>query len=189
MNGDFEEFETENRGGKHTSSFYECFPEIEIEAKLFAHRGCAQKSAVFTAIDLARCIDQKFYELTDSGKGALIEFLVFRFVLLMSRISVSEPDSPLVRSVASCRLDLRRWGAKFDKNSQRPYFEGHERPDVKEHRANFIKYFLDRKECYYTITDGDSPDWTKPTKNPCILICKANFNWKLPNSTRFYFSP
>ncbi len=70
MNGDFEEFETENRGGKHTSSFYECFPEIEIEAKLFAHRGCAQKSAVFTAIDLARCIDQKFYELTDSGKGA-----------------------------------------------------------------------------------------------------------------------
>ncbi|CAF4136859.1 unnamed protein product [Rotaria sordida] len=31
-------------------------------------------------------------------------------------------------------MDLRRWGAKFEANSQRSYFEGHERDDVVKHR-------------------------------------------------------
>jgi hypothetical protein len=92
---------------------------------------------------------------------------------LVSKIVIVDPDSPLIRSVASCRLDLRRWGAKFNPNSQRPYFEGHERMDVVEHRREFIKHFLDRREFYYTISDGDSPKWIVPTKSdPCFLPCK-----------------
>jgi hypothetical protein len=92
---------------------------------------------------------------------------------LVSKIVIVDPDSPFIRSVASCRLDLRRWGAKFNPNSQRPYFEGHERMDVVEHRREFIKHFLDRREFYYTISDGDSPKWIAPTKSdPCILLCK-----------------
>jgi hypothetical protein len=53
IDGDFDKFETKNSGGKHSSSFYDVFPELETEAKVFAHEGCAQKSAAFTAIDLA----------------------------------------------------------------------------------------------------------------------------------------
>jgi hypothetical protein len=179
INGDFEEFDSENRGGKHSSSFYDYFPELEIEAKLFAHKRCAQKSAAFTAIDLAQFIDEKFCETTNTTKGTFTELHVLRFKLLISELSILDPNFPLIRSVASCRLDLRRWGAKFDKNSQRPYFEGHERADVKEHRSHFINYFLDRREYYYTITEGDLPKWTVPTKkNPCILLCKTNYQFE-----------
>ncbi|CAF5128939.1 unnamed protein product, partial [Rotaria sp. Silwood1] len=42
--------------------------------------------------------------------------------------------------------------AKFDANSQRPYFEGHERDDV------------------YTITDGETPMWNVPTRNPHRIL-------------------
>ena len=56
-------------------------------------------------------------------------------------------------------MDLRRWGAKFEANSRRPYFEGHERDDVVKHRNEFINYFLAHKAYYYTITDGDTPVW------------------------------
>jgi hypothetical protein len=77
VNGDFEEFESENRGGKHSSSFYDYFPELETEAKLFAHQHCAQKSAAFTAIDLAKFIDQKFSDITNTTKSTLLELPVF----------------------------------------------------------------------------------------------------------------
>ncbi|CAF1182559.1 unnamed protein product [Didymodactylos carnosus] len=49
-----------------------------------------------------------------------------------------ETGDDLIRSERSCRLDLRRWGAKFEANSQRPYLEGHERDDVVKHRNEFI---------------------------------------------------
>lgn len=77
VNGDFEEFDSENRGGKHTSSFYDYFPELETEAKLFAHQHCAQKSAAFTAIDLAKFIDQKFGDMTNTTKGTFLELRIF----------------------------------------------------------------------------------------------------------------
>ncbi|CAF1569008.1 unnamed protein product, partial [Didymodactylos carnosus] len=54
---------------------------------------CAQKAADFTAFDLAHYIDQCFYTMTKTVKN---------------------DESALIRSAASCRLDLRRWGAKED---------------------------------------------------------------------------
>jgi hypothetical protein len=67
---------------------------------------CAAKAAYFDAFELATFIDNQFYSLTGIKK---------------------DPEDALIRSVQSYRLDLRRWGARFDSNSQRPYFEGHER--------------------------------------------------------------
>ena len=103
---------------------------------------------------MAQFIDEKYYELTG----------------LKKQIGVD-----LIRSERSCRLVLRRWGAKFEANSQRPYFEGHDRDDEVKHRNEFINYFLTHKDYYYTITDGDTPMWNMPTQNPHrILICKCS---------------
>ncbi|CAF1384088.1 unnamed protein product [Adineta ricciae] len=148
MSGNIETFQEEGRGGKHHETFYYVFPELEIEAKLFAIESCSRKSADFTVINLANFIDKEFYKLTQTSKL----------------------DTVLIRSVESCRLDLRRWGAKFEPNSQRPYFEGHERQDVIVHRQEFISYFLRRKNSYYTINDGDQPVWKIPSHNPSVLI-------------------
>ena len=135
INYDREVFDEQGRGGKHCSSFYDMFPDLETEAKVFAFESCSQKSADFTTLDLANFIDTKFYEITQTVKVTDV----------------------LVRSVESCRLDLRRWGAKFRPNSQRPYFEGHERPDVVAHRQEFVSYFHQNKDQYYTITNDDQP--------------------------------
>ena len=62
-----------------------------------------KKTSEFKAVDLCNFIDAKFYEVTGLKKNI---------------------NDPYVRSERSCRLDLRRWGAKFEKNTQRPYFEG-----------------------------------------------------------------
>ncbi len=155
VSGDFGEFQGENRGGKHNAEFYDYFPEIENDAKQFTLGRCSQKSADFTAVDLANFIDAKDYEIANITKNA---------------------DDVLIRSVSSCRFDLRRWGARFKENSQRPYFEGHERSDVIGHRQQFIDYFLDRKDYYYRVSNDDKPVWTLPTQNPpCILLCKCCF--------------
>ena len=119
-----------------------------MEAKSFVADACTRKSADFTVSDLAKFIDNRYYETTETRKT----------------------EDPLIRSEASCRLDLRRWSAKFDKNNQRPYFEGHERPNVVSHRQQFISYFLQRKGHYYTIQDDDMATWQMPTQKPCILI-------------------
>ncbi|CAM4804120.1 unnamed protein product [Rotaria magnacalcarata] len=74
-------------------------------------------------------------------------------------------------TVKSCRLDLRRWGARFESNSQRPYFEGHERQDVVQHRTTFLQYFLPKKDSYYLISDDIQSKWQIPTDGtPTILI-------------------
>ncbi|CAF2556502.1 unnamed protein product [Rotaria sp. Silwood2] len=148
LSGDFEVFMNDGRGGKNTDSFYDIFPELEIEAKCFVADACARKSADFTVSNLAKFIDEKYYDISQTTKV----------------------NDALIRSETSCRLDLRRWGAKFDRNNQRPYFEGHERPDVVDHREQFISYFLERKDNYYTIDDSDMATWQTPTQKPCILI-------------------
>jgi hypothetical protein len=150
LTGDLVEFNADNRGGKLSESFYDIFPDIENEAKLFATNACQKKTSDFKAIDLRNFIDSKFYELTGLKKDV---------------------NDPYVRSERSCRLDLKRWGAKFEKNSQRPYFEGHEREDVVSHRKTFINYFLSRKDHYYTLTDDEIPTWISPSQRPCILMC------------------
>jgi len=151
ISDDLEAFSREGRGGKHSESFYDAFPELEIEARAFAVDGCSGKSADFSASHLAQFIDRRYYEVTQTIKI----------------------NDQLIRSEKSCRLDLRRWGAKFEANSQRPYFEGHERPEVVEHREQFTSYFLNRVGHYYTVSDGDQPFWKLPSPNlkPCVLIC------------------
>jgi hypothetical protein len=103
LTGDLIEFNSDNRGGKLKESFYDLFPDIESEAKLFAMRECQKKTSEFTAADLRDFIDAKFYEVTGLKK---------------------DNNNSFIRSERTCRLDLKRWGAKFEKNSQRPYFEG-----------------------------------------------------------------
>ncbi len=83
-------------------------------------------------------------------------------------------SNDLIRSERSCRLDLPRWGAKFEASSQRPYFEGHERDDVVKHRNEFINYFLAHKDFYYTITDGDIP-MSNMHRRPDLLKDKESF--------------
>ncbi|CAM4847754.1 unnamed protein product, partial [Rotaria magnacalcarata] len=119
-------------------------------AKQHVLERCSEKSASFTLDNLTKFIDKKFYETTNT---------------------IKEPDIPLIQSLSACKVDLCRWGARFKKNSQRPYFEGHERAEVVEHREQYINYFLDRKDHYYTITDDDKPAWKYPSRTPpCILI-------------------
>ncbi|CAF1103567.1 unnamed protein product [Didymodactylos carnosus] len=99
VSGDLDEFQGENCGGKRNAEFYDYFPEIENDAKQFTLERCSQKSANFTAIDLANFINAKYYEMTNLTKNA---------------------DNVLIRSVSSCRLDLRRWSAGFKENCQWP---------------------------------------------------------------------
>jgi hypothetical protein len=165
--GDFETFIEEGRGGKHFDSFYDVYPELEIEAQLFAVEGCSRKTADFSVADLAKFVDDKFYELSGTVKTS---------------------DNTLVRSETSCRLDLRRWGVRFTANKQRPYFEGHERNDVVVAREKFISYFLTRQAHYYTVSDGEQPTWCMPTSSkPCVLICKFGVLELLRNSCCVFY--
>ncbi|CAF0911799.1 unnamed protein product [Rotaria sordida] len=152
IKGDYEEFSNDLRGGKQTDSFYYIFLEIEADAKAFVVQGSSRKAADFKTIELAQFIDEKYYELM--------------------RIKKQSGDD-LIRSESSCRLDFRRWGAKFEANSPRPYFERYERADVVKHCNEFINYFLAHKDSYYTVTDGDTSMWNIPIQNPHrIFICK-----------------
>ena len=98
--------------------------------------------------DLAKFVDDKYYETTKTTKS----------------------NAEVIRSETSCRLDLRRREAKFEKNTQHPYFEGQERSDIIEHRKQYISYSLKRKYNYYRIQDGDTPTWQIPTQRPTVLI-------------------
>ncbi|CAF4306391.1 unnamed protein product [Rotaria socialis] len=98
----------------------------------------------------ANFIDDRFYQLTGTNKI----------------------DSTFVRSIASCRLDLRRFGAKFSNNKERPYSLGHEREDVVRYRQDFVEYFLQHEYNYYGLTDDVVPQWIAPKTSPTILFCK-----------------
>ena len=129
MSEEFEVFTDDGRGGKTTDSFYDTFPELEIEAISFVADACTRKSADFTASDLAKFIDSRYYKITE----------------------IMKTEDQLISSDASCTLDLRRWSAKFDKNNQRPYFEGHVRSDVVAYTQQLISYFLKCKDHYYIL--------------------------------------
>ncbi|CAF4327610.1 unnamed protein product [Rotaria magnacalcarata] len=162
-------------GGKQGNSFYDVYPELEEEARAFAVIQCNQKAASFTPYELAQFIDKRYYEIND----------------------IQKTDTNLVRSIKSCRLDLRRWGARFDTNSNRPYFEGHDRPDVLEYRNKFIHYFLNNPVNYYTVSFDEHPTWKKPkSPKPTILMChdESTFRsgdvrqrrWFIDNSAPFF---
>ena len=80
LNENFDEFITDNRGGRRGDSFYDIYPELEEEARAFAVIQCNQKAASFTAYELAQFIDKRYYEINEIQKN----------------------DSTLVRSVESC---------------------------------------------------------------------------------------
>ena len=136
--GDFDAFEDDRRGDNHSDGFYDLFPELEIEAKAFVIESCSEKSAAFSAVDLAKYLDKRFYEL----------------------IQTSKINDTLVRSSESCRLDFRRWDANFQPSSQRSYFEGHQPHDSVKHRQEFVYYFLSRKDRYHSISEGEQSMWT-----------------------------
>ena len=74
----------------------------------------------------------------------------------------------------SCRLDLRKWSARFEKNTNRPYFEGHDRPDVVSRRHQFMHHFLTNEDKYYRVSSDENPVWiTRKTVPGTILICKS----------------
>ncbi|CAF1219060.1 unnamed protein product, partial [Didymodactylos carnosus] len=102
---DFNDFVSENRGGKHTDGFYDVFPELEIQDRAFVVDACSQKSSSFKAADLAAFIDECYYKINNLKKSA----------------------NNLILSIKSCRLGIRRWGGRHEADRNRPYSEGHER--------------------------------------------------------------
>ena len=140
INEDFDDFIIDDRGSKKNDSFWDRFPDLELEVKHFIVQECSKKEASFSADTLAWFIDERFYQITELKKV----------------------DSTLIRSPESCRLNLRRFGAKYIKNKGRPYFLGHEREDVVNHRKDFVKYFLFNEDRYNTLTNDLVPQWKFP---------------------------
>jgi len=139
----------DERGSYKRIPFYENFPEILNEAKSYALIEMCRKECTFDAMSLAIFLDKRFRELYPE-----IEI---------------EPES-LVRSVESCRVDLLKWGAKYDSNKNRPYFEGHEREDVLLARQKFIEHLINLKDFYYVPKKDIVYSWISPMSKKRILI-------------------
>lgn len=142
--GDFSGLQFDGRiNGRH-EEFYDIYPDIEIEARNYAIIKASEKSSAFTVYDLAVYITELYEK--ETGENLIT----------------------LVRSESSCKRDLIRWGAYLGKNSNRPYFEGHERVDVVEHRERFVGYFASREHFYYQIesdqNDKEKCDWINPMR-------------------------
>jgi hypothetical protein len=129
----------------------------------------------------------------------LAKFINKRFFELYGD-SFKEDFGELIRSEESCRTDLLRWGARWDSNTKRPYFEGHEREDVLVQRRNFIDFLVLNKNLYY-IPDYDATNilkYNKPSGEglPRILIShdESTFRsgelpqkrWLFPELAPFY---
>ena len=68
LNGDFEEFIGENRGGQRTQSFFDVYPELELEARAFVVEECSKKASSFTVESLANFWTIVFMKLMDYKK-------------------------------------------------------------------------------------------------------------------------
>lgn len=93
--------------------------------------------------------------------------------------------------------DLERWGISFDKNTSKPYFEGHEREDVVEKRKEFVEYFSTRLHNYYRPSEDKIPAWISPSSDrPVILIShdetthksgeQSSRSWSVNDNPRFH---
>ena len=171
----------DGRKGHKKHSFYDEFPDIEAKAKAFSMDRGSSKKCDFSVNELAVFVDKifrDFYSVT-------IEKFGFE-------------SKKLIRSEESCRLDLLRWGAKFSKNSNRPYFEGHEREDVVEKRKEFCQYFIQFKDQYfYPFLDQECKlAWNRPLRKVRILLSHdestyksgevSMFRWLFPGMEPFY---
>lgn len=124
------------RGSYRRNLFYELYPLIENEAKAFAMEKLSSKKSNFKVKDLALFVNERFNQLYGSPFNVADE---------------NSDKIQLIRSEESIRCDLIRWGAKYDSNKKRPYFEGHEREDVIKNRVDFCNYFIQNKDLYFTI--------------------------------------
>ena len=120
---------------------------METEAKIYVDQQASKKECDFNLKNMALFISEKYLEITGETKT----------------------DNNLIRSERMMGFDLRRWAIDFNRNTKKPFFEGHERSDVVEHRKEFISYFLKRKDHFYYI-GNDSLEWKKPIEKPSILI-------------------
>ncbi|CAF1264647.1 unnamed protein product, partial [Rotaria magnacalcarata] len=116
VNKYFDEFTIEERGRKRGDSFWDCYPDLELEAKKFVFEECSKTEATFTA------------------------------------------------------------------NSSRPYFLGYEREDVVKRRKEFVKYFIEREQHSYTITNDAVPQWKTPTTTATILLYMRFFSFLHPKT-------
>jgi len=184
---ELEEFLEDNRGGKHDESFYDIHPELENLAKLYALDACKRKAASFTCSELAGYLDEQYYELTGEVRIGFIIFFLYTPFFYCIQVKTTQE---LIRSERACCRDLHRWGCKFDKNTAKPYWAGHERPDVIEARTKFVHNFLTNQDKYYWIREGKDLQWNIPKKNPTVLICIDFFfnSFKRRNFFSFYSS-
>lgn len=141
------------RGSYKRNIFYELYPDLELEAKAFALNKMSQKESTFTIKELADFVNERFKQLYQN-----------------SNVERNE-ENELIRSEESIRCDLLRWGAKYDSNKKRPYFEGHERDDVVQSRNSFCSYFIENKNLYYQIERKENIyNWIKPTLSSEIRL-------------------
>jgi hypothetical protein len=142
-------FLVDGRGGKRFNTLYEDFPELEIEAKVYIAEKCSKKECNLDVKSLTDFISRRFFEMTGE---------------------TPDEEGYLIRSESTVLEDLKRWGASFDPNTKRPYFEGHEREDVVEQRIKFIDHFLDDKDHCYTVDESNEPKWIPPIESPRVAI-------------------
>ncbi|CAF1391906.1 unnamed protein product [Adineta ricciae] len=143
----------DNRGGINEERFYDTYLELESLEKLYALDECERKSASFASVELASYLDHEYYKLTGETKTT----------------------KELIRSEQGCCRDLHRCGCKFDKNTAKPYWADHERPDVVDARIKFVKNFVPNQDKYYRVEEGKDLRWNIPKKNGTVLICQDFF--------------
>ena len=131
-------------------SFWDYYPHIELESKCFVIEQCLRKKSNLNAEVLAMFIDRRFYEINETVKN----------------------DREYVRSVESCRLNLRRFGAKVTVSKNCPYFLGHEGLDIIREYEKFINYFVQHQKHFYLLCNNAKPDWRNSSEQSTLLICK-----------------
>ena len=117
------------------------YPDLEREAKLYALTNANKKDASFSVRSLAQFITDEFKRI---------------------HTDILQEPNELIRSEYACRADLIEWGARWDSNKNRPYFEGHERDDVVIERKKFVQYFLSNKTLYYSVDSNNN--WIMPIR-------------------------
>ena len=168
----------DNRGTYKRQLFYELYPELEFQAKSYALEKASQKKSSFVVKDLAFFINKQFN--------------------LLYHDASNQVEDKLIRSEESCRVDLKKWGAKWDKNKNRPYFEGHEREDVVIKRKEFIDYFIKNKDKYYYAhkDENNNTVFNLPLRDKRILIAHdestfrsgeiSEYRWMFPELATFF---
>jgi hypothetical protein len=156
----------DKRGSYDSTTFYDHFPELKMEAMAYVLEDASEKQATFNISGFASFLNEKFREL------------------YMEQFDKDAWNTDkLIRSLESCRLDLIEWVGIHAKNVARPYFEGDEREDVVESRKKFIDHFLNNKEAYFLPSkEGNIYKWTVPVSGDeskiIILLCHDESTFK-----------